>query len=71
MCAFEKKNTSKPLIRGAKMFPIIPLGQNGVTHREASCTMHIVFETIALWLFWATTSFWNFSLSLESFVSEQ
>jgi hypothetical protein len=48
MCAFEKKNTSKPLIRGAKMFPIIPLGQNGATHREASCTMHIIFETIAL-----------------------
>jgi hypothetical protein len=71
MCAFEKKNTSKPLIRGAKMFLVIPLGQNGATHHEASCTMHIVFETIVFLLFWAATSFWNFSLSLESFVGEK
>jgi hypothetical protein len=65
MCAFEKRNTYKPLIRGAKM-----LTQNGATHCETNCIMHIVFETHGPWLLWATTSFWNFPLNLESFVGE-
>ncbi len=45
MCAFETSNTLKPLIMCVKMFHVITLGQNGATHHEASCTMHIVVET--------------------------
>jgi hypothetical protein len=48
MCAFEKSNTFKPLIRYVKMFHVIPFGQNGATHHETSHIMQIIIETLAL-----------------------
>jgi len=45
MCAFETSNMSKPLIMHTKMFHVITLAQNGATHHEASCIMHIVTKT--------------------------